>query len=127
MTNDQQLLRQYILDHSESALGELVSRHIDLVYATALRRVGGDAHLAQDVTQLVFIHLARNAWRLPSEIPLAGWLHRHTCFTASTTVRTERRRRKREQVAVELGALTDNMEPPWEALAPHISLAQGPC
>lgn len=30
-------------------------------YASALRRVGGDTHRAKDVTQMVFIALARNA------------------------------------------------------------------
>jgi RNA polymerase sigma factor (sigma-70 family) len=120
MTDDEQLLQQYTRERSESAFGELVTRHIDLVYSAALRVVVGDSHLAQDVTQTVFIDLARKAWRLPRNVVLAGWLHRHTCYTAATAIRTERRRRIREQIAMEMRALDDNTEPPWERIAPHL-------
>ena len=40
MTDSQTLLAQYARTGSEPAFGELVSRYIDLVYSTALRRVG---------------------------------------------------------------------------------------
>jgi len=117
MAYDKQLLDQYKQERSESAFGQLVAKNIDLVYATALRVVSGDAHLAQDITQTVFIHLARKAWSLPSDVVLAGWLHRHTRYTASTAVRTERRRISREQKAMEIRALDDNIEPPWGQIA----------
>src|SRR2546428_11175757 len=99
MTDDGQLLQQYARERSESAFGELVTRHIDLVYPAALRVAGGDRPLAQDVTQMVFIDLARKAPSLPSNVMLAGWLHRHTCYPAAKAVRTERRRKTREQTA----------------------------
>jgi len=120
MTNDEQLLQQYARERSESAFGELVTRHIDLVYSAALRVVNGDTHLAQDVTQTVFIDLARKAWRPPPNVALAGWLHRHTCYTAAKAVRTERRRITREQISIEMRALDDNTEPPWEQIAPYL-------
>src|SRR6266446_3226643 len=120
MAEDGQLLQQYMRDRSESAFGELVTRHIDLVYSAALRMAGGDIHLAKDVTQMVFIDLARKAWRLPRDVLLAGWLHRHTSYLAAKAVRTERRRKSREQTAMEMRALEDNTEPPWELIAPHL-------
>jgi len=120
MTDDEQRLRQYTEERSESAFGELVTRYIDLVYSAALRVVNGDAHLAQDVTQTVFIDLARKARTLPRGVVLAGWLHRHTCYTAATAVRTERRRRTREQTAMEMRALDDNTESPCERIAPYL-------
>src|SRR5438552_8160305 len=120
MTDDEQLLRRYADDRSECAFGELVARYIDLVYSAALRVVNGDAHFAQDVTQTVFIDLARKARSLPSGVVLAGWLHRHTSYAAATAVRTERRRRTREQTAMEMRALDDDTEPPWERIAPHL-------
>src|SRR3989441_4576471 len=123
MADDEQLLRQYAEERSESAFGELVSRYIDLVYSAALRVVNGDAQLAQDVTQTVFMDLARKARRLPGGVVLAGWLHRHTCYTAATAVRTERRRRAREQTAMEMRALDDNTESPWRRLAPYLDEA----
>src|SRR5439155_17571122 len=120
MTDDGQLLQQYARERSESAFGELVTRHIDLVYSAALRLAGGDRPLAEDVTQIVFIDLARKARSLPSNVMLAGWLHRHTCYTAAKAVRTERRRKTREQTAMEMRALDDNTEPPWERIASHL-------
>ena len=120
MMDDKQLLGAYARERSESAFGELVTRHIDLVYSTALRVVNGDSHLAQDVTQTVFIDLARKAGSLPDDVALPGWLHRHTCYTATKAVRTERRRQSREQTAMEMRALDDNTRPEWEQVAPYL-------
>jgi len=58
MKEDATLLSRFVEDHAEEAFTELVQRYLAMVHATALRRVGGDAHLAQDVTQTVFIALA---------------------------------------------------------------------
>jgi RNA polymerase sigma factor (sigma-70 family) len=116
MTDDCQLLRQYAREHSEAAFGELVRGHIDLVYATALRALNGDTHLAEDVTQTVFIDLARKAGNLPAGVTLPGWLYRHTCFTASKAARTERRRQTREQTAVQMS--TVHAESNWEQIGP---------
>lgn len=120
MITDGQLLSQYCETHSEPAFAELVSRHIDLVYAAALRIVGGDQHLAEDVTQMVFTDLARKAAALPRGIQLAGWLYRHTSFTAANTVRSERRRTAREQKAVAMSASDESSDPSWEQLAARL-------
>ncbi|MBL9126001.1 MAG: hypothetical protein JNL97_00070, partial [Verrucomicrobiales bacterium] len=74
MTPDSELLRRYVQDGSEAAFTELVRRHVDLVYSAALRLVGGDRHLAQDVTQVVFLDLCRKARALARRESLAGWL-----------------------------------------------------
>ncbi len=120
MHDDAQLLRQYVETGSEPAFRELVERHIQLVNSTARRMMAGDAHLAQDVTQLVFTDLARKAASLPSGVVLGGWLHRHTCFTAAKAVRTEIRRRARERTAMELNAVNDSSsaDGDWAQLAP---------
>ncbi|MDO8542182.1 MAG: sigma-70 family RNA polymerase sigma factor [Opitutaceae bacterium] len=93
------LLRRYSEEKSESAFAELVRRYLPLVYGAAIRRVGGDVHLAEDVTQSVFMAVARDAARLAGHPDLTGWLFTTTRFLAAKTVRTERRRQLREQVA----------------------------
>jgi len=120
MTEDAQLLRDYADHRSEQAFGELVKRHMDLVYSTARRLVGGDAHLAADVTQTVFIDLARKACSLGRCAVLSGWLYRHTCYTASKAVRSERRRQAREKEAVAMNAQNDQSDADavWQQIAP---------
>ena len=56
MKSDAQLLREYAEQRFESAFGEIVARHTDLVYSTALRQVGSP-DLARDVAQCVFTDL----------------------------------------------------------------------
>ncbi|MDB6110535.1 MAG: hypothetical protein JWR69_2285 [Pedosphaera sp.] len=120
MTNDLQLLQRYADEGSDEAFRELVGQHLQLVYSTALRIVAGDTHLAQDVTQTVFTDVARKASTLTCGVVLAGWLYRHTCFTASKAVRTERRHRDREKEAATMSALNDNPGPDaaWQQIAP---------
>ncbi len=89
MSESQQLLAEYAQSGSESAFRELVTRYINLVYGTAVRCAGGDRHLAEDVTQTVFIHLARKARSFRGEVMVGGWLHRDACNVASKLLRGE--------------------------------------
>jgi RNA polymerase sigma factor (sigma-70 family) len=123
MTDDSQLLRQYVEERSEPAFTELVNRHVNLVYYAALRRVGGDTHLADDVTQSVFADLARKAPSLMTRAVLAGWLHTSTRFAAAQTVRSEQRRRTHEQEARTMHELHAEPETNWEQLRPVIDEA----
>ena len=99
MIDDAELLRRYSEDKSEDAFAELVQRHLGLVYACALRRVGGDRQLAEDVTQQVFTDVARRAASLARRPVLAGWLFTSARFAAAKATRTARRRLEREQEA----------------------------
>ena len=87
---DSQLLREFVDRNSEAAFRELVNRHMDLVYSTALRQVR-DPHLAHDVAQAVFIALAQKAHQLPVGTVLEGWLFRATRFAAMNALRREHR------------------------------------
>ena len=75
MKDCQQLLAEYAMNGSDAAFRELVGRYINFVYSTALRLVGGDSQLAEDVTQTVFINLATKGRALSSGVMLGGWLH----------------------------------------------------
>ena len=122
MTETNQLLRDYVSNGSEAAFRELVGRYMNLVYSVAVRRVGGDAHLAQDVVQTVFTDLAAKARLLPANVTLGGWLHRHACFVSSSLLRAERRWQTREREAVEMNSL-NAPETIWMKLAPMLDEA----
>src|SRR5262249_58888956 len=137
MLTDTELLRRYVQNGSEAAFGELVARHIDLVYCTALRIVGGDEHQAYDVAQRVFTDLARksvtlcssgNEARSQSPIStnhsLTGWLYTATRFAAAKLVRAEHTRRKHEQrLAMSNMLEAESAEPDWTAVRPLLDEA----
>lgn len=119
MTEDRQWLEAFRRDQSEFAFRCLVERYLGLVYSAAFRLVNGDAHLAQDVAQLVFINLANKAHCLPANVVLAGWLHRDTRFTALEMLRKEQRRIVREQTAVTMQSLENaGVNVDWSRLRP---------
>ncbi len=100
--SDAYWLGKYLEDGSEAAFRSLVQRHLDLVYATAYRRVGNQA-LAEEATQNVFILLARKAASLRHRADLAGWLYRAALLKAKEIAREESRRAQRESQAAVLG------------------------
>jgi RNA polymerase sigma factor (sigma-70 family) len=99
---DRDLLREYVQRGSEPAFQALVERHVNLVYGTAFRKLS-DVAAAQEVTQSVFIALARKGAKLQGEVTLAGWLYQTALLEARQWWRGEMRRQRREQSAVELG------------------------
>jgi RNA polymerase sigma factor (sigma-70 family) len=123
MDESQQLLADYVKNGSESAFRGLVTRYINSVHSTALRLVNGDGHLAEDVTQTVFVDLARKARTLPPEMVLGGWLHRDTCFVAGTIMRGERRRHFRERQAVAMNIPEDHTAANLALVAPILDEA----
>lgn len=127
MDDDAELLRDYAATRSERAFARLVERHIDLVYSTALRRMSGDPHRAAEVTQMVFIDLARKAATLARHPVLTGWLHQSTRWAANNLRRAEQRRLTHERAAAaELLAAEDTAAMQaieWEALRPLLDEA----
>jgi len=122
---DQHLLRDYATHRSEAAFAELVRRHVDLVHSAAHRMVG-DPHLARDITQAAFVALAQHAAKLTDRPALSGWLHTTARNLAVKTIRTDARRRVREQEAVVMNELlSSDSEASWEEIAPHLDAAIG--
>ncbi|HEX7654146.1 MAG TPA: sigma-70 family RNA polymerase sigma factor, partial [Verrucomicrobiae bacterium] len=118
MNVGRQLLAEYVRTGSEAAFRELVDRYLNLVHHTARRLVGGDEHRAQDIAQIVFANLARQAAELTPEVQLGGWLHRHTCFVAANQLRGERRRIAREIEAANMNLESDVKPDDFARLAP---------
>ncbi|MGD0743950.1 MAG: sigma-70 family RNA polymerase sigma factor [Verrucomicrobiota bacterium] len=98
MNDDLTLLREYARHNSEEAFAALVARYVSLVYSVALRQVG-DPHLAEEITQAVFIILARKADSLGDETILPGWLCRTARYASANARTIQRRQQRREQEA----------------------------
>jgi RNA polymerase sigma factor (sigma-70 family) len=124
--DDLRLLRRYAADGCARSFETVVRRHIAWVYASSLRQVAGDAHLAEDVTQAVFVLLARRAATLHDDTLLTGWLFNTLRFTAKEARRKAARRRKHESAAAlipETPAPTGIDRESWEAMAPLLDQA----
>jgi RNA polymerase sigma factor (sigma-70 family) len=120
---DSELLRRHLAGGEEAAFAMLVERHLALVYHTALRRLNNDPTQAQEVAQNVFILLARRAMWLAEHPSLAGWLYRTAVHLAEHELRTEQRRRRREQTALELGTLMKPDDSPLSQISPVLDEA----
>jgi RNA polymerase sigma factor (sigma-70 family) len=121
--DDMALLQEYAARNSETAFAELVSRRVGFVYSAALRQVR-DPHLAEEVTQAVFIILAQKAGRISDKTILAGWLFKTTRFAAIAQTRADVKRRRHEQEAqmqTELQPTAPDLF--WEQMSPLLDEA----
>ena len=117
-----QLLQEYATGRSEAAFTALVSRHINLVYSAALRSVN-NPHQAQDITQSVFVMLARKSRALRRGTVLSGWLYQTARLTAANFVRTEMRRQFREHQALTQSAMNAPEPEAWTRVGPLLDEA----
>lgn len=120
---DMDLVKRFVRNNAQDAFEELVARHINLVYSSALRQVG-DSHLAQDVTQAVFIIFARKAPSLRPSTIVSAWLYRTTRFAASDVLKQRRRREHREQEAyMQSTNQPTALDQTWNDIAPNLDEA----
>src|SRR4051794_17036308 len=123
MNDDMELVREYALRESEQAFETLVARHLSLVHSAALRQVR-DPHLAEEITQTVFILLARKAAALSPKTILPGWLYRTTRYVAAAAVKIQRRREQRELESQRLAMIDETeTDSAWDQLAPLLDEA----
>jgi RNA polymerase sigma factor (sigma-70 family) len=120
--SDMELLRQYAEQDSELAFAALVTRHINLVYSAALRKTG-NLHAAEEITQAVFIILAKKAPALRRETILPGWLYQTARLTAANFLRNEIRRVRREQ-ELYMQSISNETEA-WPQIEPLLDDAMG--
>lgn len=123
--DDAELLRRYAEEGSNAAFAELVRRHVGLVYAAALRQLGGAVHRAEEVTQGVFIDLARKAGALARRTEIVGWLYTSTHHAAAKLKRDEQRRQHREQEAHTMQEISSDSADriDWDRLRPVLDSA----
>ena len=129
---DHALLADYARTGSEAAFAQLVARHIHLVHSAARRYTGNEAQ-AEEITQAVFLILARKAGGLSKSVALSGWLYQTARLTAANALKAEQRRQSREQEAymeskfyeadpARPGAATADV---WREIAPLLDEAMG--
>ena len=120
---DSELMQDFADRQSEAAFAQLVQRHINLAYSVALRFTG-HAEDARDVTQAVFIVLARKASSLRQRTTLTGWLYETTRLTARQSLRTRARQFARDQEAYMQSHLNElDNDSVWRQLAPQLEQA----
>jgi RNA polymerase sigma factor (sigma-70 family) len=120
--DDISLLREYVNHESEDAFAALVARHVNKVYSIALRHAR-NRHQAEEITQAVFVILARKARRLGGQVILSGWLCRTAQLTAVTFVRSETRRAHREQEAYMQNSSVETESNVWSQIEPLLDAA----
>jgi RNA polymerase sigma factor (sigma-70 family) len=121
-TDDNALLRQYAENNSDEAFAALVTRHINLVYSVAVRQAGNPHH-AEEITQAVFIILAKKAASLRHDRALSSWLFQTTRLTTSNFIRSESRRHRREEEAYMQSVLDEAGAEVWPKIAPLLDAA----
>ena len=120
---DARLLEQFVRNGSEEAFAALVQRHIALVHSVALRHTANAQH-AQDITQAVFVILARKAGSLGRRTVLPGWLYHTARLTAANLQRAETSRVRREQEAFMQSQLEESVNDAlWRELSPQLDEA----
>jgi RNA polymerase sigma factor (sigma-70 family) len=123
MADEIQLLREYATTRSQPAFSRLVELYVGLVYSAARRQCRGDAHLAEDVTQAVFIILAEKAAAVPADRPLSAWLLRTTSYCAANARRSKSHREHYERKAAHMARMNEPAsgdESAWDDLAPML-------
>jgi len=121
--DDRELLRRYLDQDSEEAFTALVNRHVHMIYSVALRHCSSlDA--AQEITQAVFVILARKARTLTPRVVIAGWLYNTARLTAITFNRANLRRARREEQSLMPTDANAQDEPQlWTDIAPMLDAA----
>lgn len=114
MPNDAECLRKYAESHDQNAFAEFVRQNLGLVYSAAFRQTGGDAHLAEDIAQVVFVAASRNAAALARHPMVGPWLYRTTRNAAIDAIRSRQRRQAREETVAQMTEILTESDTPLD-------------
>ena len=89
MKNDDVALIRRILAGDEIAFAELVKRYQKPVHTLAWRKIG-DFHIAEDITQEVFLKVYQGLRTLKDPHQFSGWLYVITANLCATWLRKKR-------------------------------------
>jgi RNA polymerase sigma factor (sigma-70 family) len=103
------LLQAFVQNRDADAFRHLVEIYADVVFATARRQVRSHQS-AEDVTQAVFMLLARKARSVQPRY-LAGWLIKTTHLVALESLRRDSRRRHHETEAAVMQQILADQKP----------------
>ena len=116
--DDATLLRLFANSEDEGAFNALVRKYTPLVFGVAMRRTA-QRQLAEEITQNVFLALAKKAGSFASQRSLGAWLHRATTLESLRRLRKETTRQRYHAM------IPENQEPPqadseefWQATRP---------
>lgn len=128
--NNEKMMSRWMEGHGErfeAVFAEFVRKHVGWIYGVARRRTG-DAVLAEDVTQGVFLVVVRERGKVGrleegGEVRVARWMFGVVCNLSSRAVRDRSRRRRHESAAGEergreLSKETEGSE--WGEIAPML-------
>jgi len=108
--SDAELLARFARTGCDRSFANLVDRYLNLVYSAALRQLNRHDQ-AEDVTQRVWMVLARKAPALPPGTVLGAWLVLTTRNLCMDLRKTEMRRRERERKAAEMSRTAGAEQP----------------
>jgi len=119
--DDWQTLRNFVDHNSEEAFAALMARYLGLVYSVCRRELTDDQS-AEDVTQAVFLLLARKAPTLRRGVILSGWLFQTARYAAKNArLQAQRRAAYEQKAAEEMLSQSEMEDAAWAEIEPVLN------
>lgn len=99
--SDDELVQRYYEHADHEALEALLARHADISFRVALRMTGNAAD-AEEIVQRAFLEVVQGKNRFAQASAFRTWLVGIVVNTARMWAREERRRKQREEIAVQM-------------------------
>lgn len=120
LQQDLALVEKWRARRDADAFAAIVARHASLVYATSLRITRNRAD-AEDIAQECFVALAEGKAKIRSS--LASWLHSVATHRSLDRLRSDRRRKLREQRSPGKETPSDEVDVSWSDIRGYVDEA----